>query len=132
MSNTANIRRLNLWVDDVAEQLNLAVSAVAQHLALDSWSKLTDRTPVDLGRAQASWGIGQGEPSSWLPPEGVYSRPADPDVSWIDGTTTVFVTSNLVYMEALENGHSKQAPFGMVRIVIAELQAELEVAIQDL
>jgi hypothetical protein len=53
-------------------------------------------------------------------------------VAEIDGTTAIFITSNLPYMEALENGHSGQAPNGMVRITVAEIAAEIDSMLADL
>jgi hypothetical protein len=34
--------------------------------------------------------------------------------------------SNIPYIEALENGHSKQAPQGMIALSVAETVAEIE------
>jgi len=132
MANTG-IRGLDLWVDDVAEQLDIAVEVVARKLTLDAWGKLTKRTPVDTGRARASWQISVSEPYSGPPPmPGAYPAPSEPGVSGIDGTTSIFITSVLAYMEALENGHSGQAPNGMVRITVAEIAAEIDSALGEL
>lgn len=121
------IRELDRWVDDVAEQLDLAVEVVARKLTLDAWGKLTKRTPVDTGRARASWQVSVSEPYAGPPlAPGTYSPPSTPSVAEIDGTTSIFITSVLAYMEALEDGHSKQAPNGMVRITVAEIAAEID------
>lgn len=130
---TFGIRGLGHYVDDVAEQLNNAVDVVARKLTIDAWGKLVKRSPVDTGRARASWAISVSEPYAGPPLlPGEYPMPTAPDVSAIDGTTAIFITSNLPYMEALEEGHSGQAPNGMVRITIAEIAAEIDSVLADL
>lgn len=127
------IRGLGHYMDDLAEQLDMAVEVVAQKLTIDGWGKLVKRTPVDTGRARASWAISVSEPYSGPPLlPGNYTEPNAPDVSAIDGTTAIFITSNLPYMEALEEGHSGQAPHGMVRISIAEIAAEIDSVLADI
>lgn len=130
---STGIRGLDVWMDDVAEQLDIAVEVVARKLTLDAWGKLTKRTPVDTGRARASWQISVSEPYAGPPPTpGVHAAPSEPGVAEIDGTTSIFITSVLAYMEALENGHSGQAPQGMVRITVAEMAAEIDSVVGDL
>ena len=127
------IRGLGMWVDDLAQKLDLDLATVARKLTLDAWTKLSRRTPVDTGRARASWIVSVNEPGGGPPLlPGNYPPPAAPGVDGIDGSTAIFVTSNLIYMEALENGHSKQAPKGMVRITVAEIAAEIDVLLSSL
>lgn len=133
MARRTKIRGLGMWVEDLAEKLDLDLATVARKLTLDAWTKLSRRTPVDTGRARASWVVAVNEPAGGPPlMPGTYSPPATPSVDGIDGTTAIFVTSNLIYMEALENGHSKQAPNGMVRITVAEIAAEIDVLLSSL
>jgi hypothetical protein len=107
-------------------------------------------TPVDTGRARASWAIGVGAPSDYVPPDvdpatkrerarqrrkggsppPIFEAPTPTDaLSLIDGNEVIYVTSNLPYMEALENGHSKQAPAGMVRVTVAAIETNMEARI---
>ena len=44
----------------------------------------------------------------------------------------MFIVSNLAYIEALENGHSQQAPQGMVTISVAEIEADIDGILQGL
>lgn len=133
MAKKTGIRALDHGVEEFAKSLDLAVDIVMRRLTLDAWGRLTKRTPVDTGRARASWGISQAELPGGPPiPPGEHAAPTDPDVSGIDGKSMVFVSSNLVYMERLENGHSKQAPKGMVRITVAEIAAEIDVILAEL
>lgn len=80
-------------------------------------------TPVDTGFARANWATSlNSEPSGELTerPEGDAKYPT-PEIT-VPGMKLgdVFrMANNAVYAGSLEFGHSKQAPAGMVRIVIA-------------
>lgn len=125
----SEIAKLGLFVDEVAEQLDIAVETVAKKLAFDTWIGLVEKTPVDLGRAQSSWNLGIGDSDLSVPDEAV-TYPTQPDFSLIDGTSSIFITSSLDYMEELENGHSDQAPYGMVAITAAEIMATIDVLLE--
>lgn len=85
----------------------------------------THRHPVDTGRARAGWGITTAE-SIPAPPPGTYGPPPLPDVSQLDGYTPAFILNAIPYIEPLENGHSKQAPNGFIRLAIMEVETEIE------
>ena len=40
-----------------------------------------------------------------------------------DGEKVIFITNNLPYINALENGHSDQAPSGMLAVTLNEVEA---------
>ncbi len=134
-----------------AKLLELRVNTVLQRLALDMMGRIILRTPVDTGRARSSWDLSIGTPSEWVPPEregkgkkivaGQTFTMSDNAGSSVDSkafatakditaTQPVFIVSNLDYIEALENGHSKQAPVGMVVISLAEVEAEIELLLE--
>lgn len=134
-----------------AKLLELRVNIVLQRLALDMMGRIILRTPVDTGRARSSWDLSIGTPSEWVPPEregkgkkivaGQTFTMSDNAGSSVDSkafatakditaTQPVFIVSNLDYIEALENGHSKQAPVGMVVISLAEVEAEIELLLE--
>lgn len=129
-----------------AKLLELRVDTVLQRLALDIMGRIILRTPVDTGRARSSWDLSIGVPSEYVPPErnvslskiapqsftlsagagGAVDTKALATAQGITAKQPVFIVSNLDYIEALENGHSKQAPVGMVVISLAEVEAEIE------
>jgi hypothetical protein len=134
-----------------AKLLELRVNTVLQRLALDIMGRIILRTPVDTGRARSSWDLSIGAPSEWVPPERegkgkkivagqTFTMSANAGSSVdskafatakdITATQPVFIVSNLDYIEALENGHSKQAPVGMVVISLAEVEAEIELLLE--
>jgi len=128
MSNAANIQAFNVDLDQFAKKLNVKLETAVQRLALDAFNRLTKRTPVDTGRARASWTIATGKASDRIPGEGKQEPKGDASAAAsIDGTEQVFITSALDYMKYLEKGSSKQAPVGMVAITLAEIEAEIEI-----
>jgi len=110
-----------------AEKAKGNMKVVIQKVALDAFCRVILRTPVDTGRARANWGVAIGT-----------AAVTSPNVAYVDkeGTTaigaaaakvfdwnaqgSIFLCNNLPYIGALEYGHSKQAPGGMVRVTMAE------------
>jgi hypothetical protein len=130
---------LKAFADKSAENLSVATRKVI----IEIGARIIERTPVgdpDLwqsspppgyvgGRARGSWQYGFNVPSSG-------SGTIDPDGSSTLGKITSdinpkpaihYITSNLSYMPALENGWSKQAPRGMVGLVSVEFQNIVDV-----
>lgn len=117
-----------------AKLLNLTQETVVRVIANELWigitagARVSPGTPVDTGRARASWAMSEGTPSTLVPPEGSY--PDLPTFINPTGKTNVFIVSNLDYIHALEHGHSDQAPQGMVRLTIAEVSAKIELIVK--
>lgn len=109
----------------IAERIGQPLRVVLTKIALDLHTKITERTPVDTGRLRASFQITAASPTQTTPPSGQYPRPASPPLPKITGEEPIFIASALPYAEAIENGHSAQAPAGMVAISIIETEAEL-------
>jgi len=110
-----------------AEKLELNIGVVVEKIGNDLLAKIVKRTPVDTGRMRSSWAVSLSEPSGYMPDkEGPFFDAQFPTtIGPITGKTTLWIVSNLVYAEPLENGHSKQSPQGMVKISVAEVAAEI-------
>jgi len=125
-----------------AEKINTNLSTVVRRVSASIYADIVKAWPVDTGYSRRNWQVGIDSP-----PEGVIGehpktskkRPAggvlqplyDPDgmntaIPVKQGDVDVWLVNNVVYAEALENGHSKQAPHGCVKIAIAAAQAEME------
>ena len=126
-----------------AKHLDLAPKQVVEHITLELWNKITEKTPVDTGRARAGWMISTGHPATGVPAEkgkptgknkNSASPPPEPRVSYpepkITGEEVVYITNNLPYIGVLEEGSSKQAPAGMVRTSIAEVKAGIKFTVE--
>ena len=124
---------------------SLALRATGE-LAKELQEKIVTRTPIDTGRAQASWRINPGEADPTTEPAlanriqstGLIEI-ADPQEhplyrdqalavarsyqQRLTGRDVVIVISNnLYYIEELENGSSQQAPAGMVAVTVSNPQ----------
>lgn len=83
-------------------------------------------TPVDTGYARASWYVGingEGEPHQG--PQRPTKRTAGgasggniQDIAKSRLGDSIMISSNAEYIGALEFGHSKQAPNGMIRLTL--------------
>lgn len=126
MSN-ATTAAFNADLDAFAKKLDIGIGAVVEKVGLDLFTKIVKRTPVDTGRMRSSWAVSLSEPSGYTPDAiGPHPLPGFPKGMTITGKTTLWIVSNLVYAEPLENGHSGQAPQGMVKISVAEVAAEIQ------
>lgn len=124
-------------VDAFVRRAKAAPGIVVRKAALEIHRDIVLGTPVDTGRARASWGVG-------------LNRYGDLTVTTVDkdGTKTIhraaaalasyrpgdsiWIGSALPYIVPLEYGHSRQAPAGMVRIAIARWNHHLTAAIRSL
>lgn len=83
----------------LAEQETAAIKG----LSFDFLSQVQARTPVRTGRARAGWRINQGK----------------------DQFETT-ISNGVSYIVELEYGKSRQAPFGMVRVSLAETRNKIK------
>lgn len=120
-----------------AKQLDVSVVTVVKKVGFDLFARIIKRTPVDTGRARASWTIAVNQPDRTVAPEGTHPEaivsPEAAAASQAAGALThlkpyepVWISNNLPYIEALEKGHSDQAPAGMVALSIAETETEID------
>lgn len=106
---------------------------LTEQLAFEVFNRVTLKTPVDTGRARASWTFNEGSPDTSTPPPGSYGAPSlkptggvfrggEFAVSFSGQRFPVYFVSNaLPYIIPLEMGSSGQAPSGMVSVTLAEL-----------
>ena len=127
-----NAFQLNVDLQRFAKKINADMSFVVRKILLEAHAKIMMRTPVDTGRARASWGMSKSRPGTETaaagvqPPRNNYARVAMS--ASVDDLAYArwFIYNNLPYIVSLEYGHSKQAPKGMVRLTLAEIEAEIE------
>lgn len=128
-----------------------AHAALVRKIAFEVFKRIVEKTPVDTGRARANWGVEVGPAAPLFQPRPGTINVA-PDGTAIkrnkgettievdrDGTATIrtgleaiysadpakqiiWLMNNLPYIEALEDGHSQQAPAGMVEGSLNEIQ----------
>ena len=98
-------------------------------LALEGMGRLIEKTPVDTGRAKNNWNLATGSPDASNLPEGQYPRGGTVALTRMTGQAgavkagdIIYLTNALPYIGPLENGHSRQAPSGMIALTVRELQ----------
>lgn len=103
------------------------IAAAARALALDLFSVIMVRSPVDTGRFRGNWQIDISVPALAAlerfdkPGQATILEETQKLVLWKLGQTISF-RNNVPYSVRLEYGYSGQAPNGMIRITIAEAQ----------
>jgi hypothetical protein len=95
-------------------------------ITFEAAKRLIQRTPVDTGRARGGWITTVGAPSTQV--GGEDDKQGDStlkkSVAALSNLTpfqVIYITNNVEYIEVLENGHSKQAPRGMLKTTVHDL-----------
>jgi len=115
----------------LATHVDGSIEKVIRKACIDLYRRIATRTPVDTGRAKASWGLAtyhandmQSDPEGYSFNE--VAQIIESNVSGFEFSVhddMVIIYNNLEYIEGLENGTSKQAPSGMVSISLSEFTA---------
>ena len=120
----------------VIQRLRDRADKYVRALALEGHKRLMQKTPVDTGRARANWNVAIDAPDRSIRPVKADAGQSGTDWAAIreaqaEGLTTIaefragqvlYLTNAVPYVPRLEDGHSKQAPQGMVKLTVAELK----------
>jgi hypothetical protein len=121
------------------EQTSARLKLAVQKIAIDAFSRVILRSPVDTGRFRGNWTVEIGK----LPSGTKFTEDVDPSglriisdvkqqVFMVEPGTTIYLINNLPYARRLEYGWSKQAPGGMVRITVSEFQPIVDAVAKEL
>ena len=119
-----------------AQKVELDGAILTKRVAVDLFRRIIEKTPVDTGRARASWNIAIGAPDLRVMPEGAYTGE---QLSGLKAATVlatygadarkrlppIYITNNLPYIVELEKGSSRQAPRGMMALSLMEVTNNL-------
>lgn len=127
-SNNNSISQFTLGIKRWTRKCQSRLDTVTREVNLEIITKIIRRSPVDTGLFRGNWQVGIGSrPRGTLPN---LDRSGAETIARISGVILgakagqrIHFTNNLPYALALEFGHSKQAPVGMVRVTIAEFHA---------
>ena len=125
----ADYRSFSLQLDRFAAKIKVAPALVVKRVAFDLFGRIIKRTPVDTGRARASWTIAVNQADRTVQPPGSHQAPPVIGSLNVGPGDSVVISNNLPYITALEDGHSRQAPHGMVKLSIAEVNSNMNVLI---
>lgn len=110
-----------------AEKAGDKADLVIRKVGLELLSSVVLKSPVKSGRFRGNWQLGISSPdldTSNAPDKtgaGAINRGAAELLSYQVGPT-LYITNALPYANRLEDGYSKQAPVGMVKITVVEFQ----------
>lgn len=127
-----------------ARKILVAPEKAVKKVAFSLFRRIVEETPVDTGRARASWNMSIGSINTHFPPEGRYTdRGSQIGASGSAGAQAnavlagygadgrlpvIWISNNLPYIGELENGHSDQAPVGMLALAIDAERVEFDAA----
>lgn len=108
-----------------------AANMIFRGTALSLAGSIIRRTPVDTGRLRGNW-----QTTINAAADGVVERTSQNGATSEAKETTsrasigqsIFITNNLPYAKVIENGSSKQAPQGMVKVAVAEFLSHVKLA----
>lgn len=114
-----------------AKQAGEHVELVIKKTALDVFSSLVQKSPVDTGRFRGNWQVGIGAINSNVNSSADFAKQHSlPNAENINKAQaalskytnqTIYISNSLPYAQRLEDGYSKlQAPLGMVRLTLIE------------
>lgn len=117
------------FVDKAQGNLDLVVRKVA----LDLFKRVIMKSPVLTGRFRGNWQVSIGSiPAGTL---ALNDKTGTATIAKVTAATmglragqVITLVNNLAYANALEYGHSKQAPSGMVRLTVTEYGAVVNAA----
>lgn len=127
-----DVAKFNTSIADFAARLpERSIVPFHKKIALEAFRRIVLRTPVDTGRARGNWQLSIDTPATGI--LGTLDKGGGSTVRGGLGAlanlrpfAVVWLTNNLPYIQALEDGHSqRQAPFGMVALTFAELERAL-------
>ena len=102
---------------------------VVRKTALELHTSLIDKSPVDTGRFRGNWMTATGAPQ--LATTASTAVPSGAEILQWNILQTLYITNSLPYAKRLEDGWSKQAPFGMVSLTVQAFSDAFDKAIKE-
>ena len=116
---------LREWTENtLPEYVNEAKKVVA----LDALRGIVMKNPGATSRSQSNWNVTINKPSTKADYERFENDPmlrvsaGEVDMRNARPGDDIWISNNIHYIVKLEHGHSQQAPHGMVRLTLEELQ----------
>ena len=124
MAREIQVREIGKYCEDQMEKLLRAA-------VLETDSLVKQASPVDTGRFQASWQVGENSASGTGVPAGSYSGTSS--INRIgyqqEKVGNIYsVHNNLPYAEPLANGWSNKAPAGWIQGIAKDVQTRVQTA----
>lgn len=134
-ANTASLVTFEADLDKFSALIDVEFEAVVRRIVLELYDKITRRTPVDTGRARASWMIATGAPGEGVPDLRNFTQANQTQrgkvAEMVKKRAIMWIYNNQPYIKRLEQGSSQQAPQGMVARSVAEVEAMVDAMIAE-
>jgi hypothetical protein len=114
-------RRFHSQIKRWSVKANIDVRKLTKAIAFRLFARIIDTTPVDTGRAKANWNFVSGDQADLSTREA-----GEANLIRVTTSDVYTISNNLAYIVPLEEGHSGQAPAGMVKVSIASEKAILD------
>ena len=123
---STNLKEFNAGVRQFARENPAHFKIGRDKLALQGLTGVVKKSPVDTGRFRGNHQVTEGAAASGE----VEALDTNGSTTIANGSAAiaraepfgvVYITNNLPYAEALENGHSRQAPAGIYELTFQEL-----------
>lgn len=119
----------------IEEDILRRQSQVVRKITMDVFNNVIQMSPVDTGRFRGNWQVATGEAPTgtveMTDPSGatVMAQVAG-EVGQMEPGDVVYLVNNLPYARPLEEGHSQQAPGGMVALTVQRFRPAADAAIR--
>lgn len=130
MSRGKSAREFAIDLQKFGKVTREQATTIFRKIALDLDSRIVLSTPVDTGCARGNWFPSIGSPSGAVDMNAA-DKGGGQAIARIAGVVggaklgdVIWQTNNLPYILPLENGHSRQAPEGMVDINLNAVAAQ--------
>ena len=116
----------------LAEKFKADIETVARKSTADVFRAVVQKSPVDTGRFRANWNVSFGAADYTATASTAQGRGAQEAAKALALPVggIVYLANGLPYASRLENGYSKQAPSGMVRLSVIEFDTFVQQAIK--
>lgn len=128
----SNLNQFSKELRKFADSEREKVKTIQRWASLEILKRVVMRTPVDTGRARGGWQLTIGEPADGEPERldkdgGSVLAEEMVNLGGLKDFDVVFIGNNVNYIGYLEDGWSwRQAPRGMLRLTMMEIQRELD------
>lgn len=115
----------------VGGAIGIGVEKAVRRAAIAADSTVVQATPVDTGRARANWFVSIGNPvftaTDAVDPSGAGAISSGRAIAstWKLGQGPIFISNSVPYIVPLDQGSSRQAPFGMTSLAIQAARRQL-------
>lgn len=123
------------WSQDLqalSKRTGMQMDTVIRKATFELFKSVALKSPVDTGRFRANWNVSHGAPDQTVTTSTNQARALQQaqEALTLPVGGIVSMTNALPYARRLENGYSKQAPYGMVRYSVLEFRRFLLRAIK--